>query len=234
LPEKCPLCATVALSVFETATQTASPSEKGLDMKRIAIAILVGAAGLTALTACSSTTAGNGQAALAATTSKTPTASAKPSTSTSASTHTPATTQAPAPVSAPTATVTHSVTAPTTTSAPVTTATTSTVAASSSPPVAAQITNVSWTVSCTSHTDAAGKATITWTSLGATEVWVLPGSTASTLVYADAKADGGTGPLAKNGSVTLRFPCAEDYSYYLIDAYNATGHSGQVQQVPYA
>jgi hypothetical protein len=95
---------------------------------------------------------------------------------------------------------------------------------------------VTYSVSCASTTDTNGSATITWTTKGTNEVWILESSTASSLVGADAKTEGGHGPLPANGSKSLAFACNEMYDYYLVEGYNTSDgtHSGIIEQVPYS
>jgi hypothetical protein len=75
--------------------------------------------------------------------------------------------------------------------------------------------------------------TVSWTSKGASEAWLLPGSVASSLVGADARTTTpNIGPVSANGSSTLPFDCGNAYNYVLLDVYGGSTHSGQVLQLP--
>ena len=203
-------------------------------MKRIASAVLMAAAGLGAISACSSTTAGNGSAGAAVADSSSsaseapassssvtaPIAPASPASSTSGGANSGGANSGGANSGGSTGggsttTATHS-------PGPVT-----------RPAAIGSVTNGKPT--CTSKTDTHGTVKISWTSKGSTSVWVLEGGVPSVLVNSDAKADGGKGPFGGSGSATMPFSCADVNDSYLVEAYNANDntHSGEVVQVPY-
>jgi hypothetical protein len=107
-----------------------------------------------------------------------------------------------------------------------------TLSTSGSSSVSVQLLGVSYVVSCTSHADTAGTVKLSWTSKGATEVYLLEGPVAGALVGANAKS--GKGPFPPNGSSVQPFRCAENYDYFLVEAYNGGSRSGIVQQVPFS
>jgi hypothetical protein len=75
--------------------------------------------------------------------------------------------------------------------------------------------------------------TVSWTSKGASEAWLVPGSVASSLVGADARTTTpNIGPVSANGSSTFPFDCGNAYDYVLLDVYGGSTHSGQVLQLP--
>ncbi len=191
-------------------------------MKRNSAVGLLTAVLLPVLAACTSKGAAAGHSSSAVSTPSSSTAVASDSSTSVAPALTPSSSEA-ARVDTTVATTHHTTAAP----------------ASSSPATVAgpaQMLSVTYSVSCTSHTDPSGTAKLSWTSKGSTSVYVLEGQVASALVGADAKSGGGKGPLAKSGSVTVPFACAQDYDYYLVEAYNSSDgtHSAIVEQVPFA
>jgi hypothetical protein len=175
-------------------------------MKRTAMAILIGAASVAALSACSSTATGSGHAdvppassAAAVVAAVTPIGS--PSTVTAIAT------QTQPPASATHSTVTHSAT-PTPTSTPT---------AVQGPPSLGVITGV---VDCSGDAGS-GTVKLTWTSTGADAVYIEESPVASSLVSADPKADG-RARRSPDSTATLPFSCADGTDNYLVEAYNDT------------
>jgi hypothetical protein len=184
--------------------------------------IVFAAAATCVLTACSSSVSGSGEGA--------PSASSSPAPSSSASTSSPAPSSSVASSAPAPNPITTSPVHTTTSSAPSTGSPSSAVAGP------ADMHTVSYTVSCSSHADTGGTVKLSWTASGADSVYVLEAPIASALVGADAKSQGGTGPLPAQGSTTMPFACAADDDYYLVEAYNSgdSSHSGVVQQVPFS
>jgi len=67
---------------------------------------------------------------------------------------------------------------------------------------------------------------LTWTSSYASSAWIGGSQVAFSF---DAPSTGGS--LPANGSQTVSFGCENDYYYYELGVYNATGHTFQVDQV---
>lgn len=190
-------------------------------MKRLVIA--AGFAIVLGASACSASTGGSGE----------PVGinrqSTSPSVSTSRASTSAPTTAAPRPTTVTPTTTTAPSTTPTTTAAPSTTPTTT------GPPALPQILSVNASASCAGITTgvANGKITVTWTSLGTDQVWLLPSSVASALVGADAKT-GGKGPYSPNGSASLSgaFDCGNSTGYVLVQPYKGgTGSAGIIQLI---
>jgi hypothetical protein len=70
---------------------------------------------------------------------------------------------------------------------------------------------------------------LTWTSSHATSAWI--GSSPVAFAFDPKSAGGSTGPLPANGSLSVSFACDNDYYYYDLGVYNATGNTLEVEQV---
>ena len=70
---------------------------------------------------------------------------------------------------------------------------------------------------------------LTWTSSHATSAWI--GSSPVAFAFDPKSASGSAGPLPANGSLSVSFACDNDYYYYDLGVYNATGHTLEVEQV---
>ncbi|MEY2569836.1 MAG: hypothetical protein QOE63_186 [Acidimicrobiaceae bacterium] len=87
------------------------------------------------------------------------------------------------------------------------------------------------TPSCASRADTNGTVTLTWTTKGATEVWIQ--ETPVAVGASDPKSTPGSkGPLTPNGTTSMPFDCSSDYDYYNLAAYGPVGTpAGEVKQV---
>lgn len=77
--------------------------------------------------------------------------------------------------------------------------------------------------------------TVTWTALGATEVWLQAGPVAVALIGSNPRTGGGTGPLPASGTTTLpnAFNCGDSTNYVIAQAYwsDGSGRAGQLVAV---
>jgi hypothetical protein len=100
------------------------------------------------------------------------------------------------------------------------------------PTVQSRVTVYSTRAHCTSHQDPNGYATLAWSSVGGTQVYIQHGIDA--VSSTDARAGGGRGPFPYNGSATMPFNCASiNNDYYRLDVYGIESHGGSVVYVPY-
>lgn len=203
-------------------------------MKRLVLA--AGLAVALGAAACSGSTAGSGEPVGI---NRQSTSASESDTSTSVSAPVPATSATAATVAPPTAappTMAPPTIAPTT-SAPPTMPAPSSVAPSPTSTVPAQISSLAATSACGGKTTglANGSITVTWTTLGAVEVWIKAGSVAVGLIGSNPRTDGGTGPLPANGTTTLSsaFKCGDDTNYVIAQAYkgDGSGSAGQLTAI---
>jgi hypothetical protein len=200
-------------------------------MKRLAIAaglvVVLGAA------ACSSSTGGAGAPVginrQSTSPSVSPSRTSTSATPSSSPTTANASTIAPPPRTSSAATTAFATSAPPSTAAPTPT--------TSGPPVLPQILIVNASSSCGGVTTGVSNGTITlsWTSQGADEVWLLPSQIASVLVGVNAKTSGGKGPYSPNGSASLpgAYSCGDTAGFILVQPYKGgTGSGGIIKLVP--